>query len=334
MSGALGLYAQHLGAEEGIAPLDGGALRDAVDRAARLVDGADAVVVGIGSGMSSACGYDHYRRIPAFDGRFAPFERAHGFSSLMDGFYHLYASNEERWGFLAAYIAYMEECPVGEPYRQLRSLLEGREYFVLTTNVDGQVRRAFPEGRVWQFQGDFGFLQCGQPCCDELVPAGPVAAGILDAMGPDGVAAPADLLPRCPHCGWLGAPWVRDEGFLEGSAWREGRRRYERFVTGALSGARRVLFWELGVGGMTPSIIELPFWDMTRKNENAFYLRVNKGKASEPRQLGGRSLTVTADIADVMRFLADRARDVPRAAADTPANEREAKEAKETEGGL
>ena len=67
-----------------------------------------------------------------------------GSSSLMDGFYHLYATNEERWGFLAAYVSYMEDCPVGAPYRQLRELLEGREYFVLTTNVDGQVRRAFP----------------------------------------------------------------------------------------------------------------------------------------------------------------------------------------------
>ena len=57
---------------------------------------------------------------------------------------------------------------------------------------------------------------------------------------------------------------------------------------------------------MTPSIIELPFWDMTRRNPNAFYLRVNKGKASEPRQLMGRSLTVTGDIADVMARLTSR----------------------------
>ena len=62
----------------------------------------------------------------------------------------------------------------------------------------------------------------------------------------------------------------------------------------------RVLFLELGVGGMTPGVIELPFWDMTAHNDNAFYLRVNVGKVGEPRQLGERSLTVCADIADVM----------------------------------
>ncbi|WP_462134775.1 SIR2 family NAD-dependent protein deacylase [Slackia piriformis] len=302
MSRLMGLYAQHLSA--GVAPpaVDEETLARQVEQAANVLARADAVVCGIGSGMSTACGYDHYGRSAVFDGRFAKFERVHGFSSLMDGLYHLYASNEERWGFLAAYSAHLEAAPVGRAYRQLARLLEGKEYFVLTTNIDGQVRRAFPGENVWLFQGDFGFLQCGQPCCDELVPALPVARAMLDAMG-DGIAAPSDLLPRCPHCGWLRAPWVRDHGFLEGDAWRDGKRRYERFVSDALASGGRVVFLELGVGGMTPSIIEIPFWEMTRTNSNAFYLRVNMGKASEPRQLEGRSLTVTGDIADVFDML-------------------------------
>ena len=95
-------------------------------------------------------------------------------------------------------------------------------------------------------------------------------------------------------------PWVRDNTFLEGSFWQAQRQRYEGFVRDALSSGGRVLFLELGVGGMTPGVIELPFWDMTARNDNAFYLRVNVGKVGEPRQLGERSLTVCADIADVM----------------------------------
>ena len=155
---------------------------------------------------------------------------------------------------------------------------------MLTTNVDGQVRRAFAPERTWLFQGDLAFLQCGQPCCDELWSADAFVRRALN----------------CPRCGWLMAPWVRDETFLEGSFWRAQRRRYEAFVRDALSSGARVLFLELGVGGMTPGVIELPFWDMTARNDNAFYLRVNYGKAGEPRQLGERSLTVCADIADVM----------------------------------
>ena len=302
MSRLMSLYAQHLGAAAPRALGDGAALEAAVERAAELLREADAVVVGIGSGMSSACGYDHYHPIAEFGqgGSFERFRRAHGFETLMDGYYHLYATNEERWAFTAAYIDYMESAPVGRAYRQLASLLTSRDHVVLTTNVDGQVRRAFPDARTWLFQGDLAFLQCGQPCCDELLPADAFVRRALDAMGEDGVSVPPELLPRCPRCGWLMAPWVRDETFLEGSFWRAQRRGYETFVRDALSSGGRVLFLELGVGGMTPGVIELPFWDMTAHNDNAFYLRINYGKAGEPRQLGERSHTVCADIADVM----------------------------------
>lgn len=302
------LYAQHLGGEAPSGYASEAAYEAAVDRAAELIADADCVVAGIGSGMSSACGYDHYHPVPAFaeGGRLERFSRAYGFDTLMDGFYHLYATNEERWGFTAAYIDQMGSAPVGRAYRQLAALLANKEHFVLTTNVDGQVRRAFPEERVWLFQGDLAFLQCAQPCCEELWPAEPAARRILEAMGSEGVAAPVELLPRCPRCGWLMVPWVRDETFLEGSLWREQRGRYEAFVSRAFSSGGRVLFLELGVGGMTPAVIELPFWRMTERHESAFYLRINKGKEGEPAQLGDRSLTVCADIARVMDDLSAR----------------------------
>ena len=301
MSRLMGLYAQHLGVEQRSPYASRGEYEAAVARAAELLERADYVVAGIGSGMSSACGYDHYHPIRDFEegGRLERFRRAHGFETLMDGYYHLYASNEERWGFIAAYVDYVESAPVGRAYRQLAGLLAKKEHFVLTTNVDGQVRRAFAPGRTWLFQGDLAFLQCSQPCCDELWPADGFVRRALDAMGEGHVSAPSELLPRCPRCGWLMAPWVRDETFLEGSLWQEQRKRYEAFVGEALASGGCVLFLELGVGGMTPGVIELPFWDVTAHNDNAFYLRVNLGKIDEPRQLGERSLTVCADIADV-----------------------------------
>ena len=46
---------------------------------------------------------------------------------------------------------------------------------------------------------------------------------------------------------------------------------------------------------------------MVRANPNAFYLRINLGKVSEPQQLDGRSLTIGGDIA---RVLADLTNDI------------------------
>lgn len=298
------MYALHLNAPIPRPYEDDDAYRAATERAARLLREADAVVVGIGSGMSTACGYDFYRRIDAFDSRFSRFEQAHGISSLMEGFYHAFSTNEERWAFLAECIVFLEECPIGSAYESLERLLAGKPYTVITTNVDGQVRRAFPDERTWLFQGDFGYVQCSQPCCSDVAYAVPRMQEICAAMGHAGLAAPSDMLPRCPRCGWLMVPWVRDDAFAERGRWKKERGRYESFVADVLDHAAKVVFMELGVGGMTPSIIEIPFWRMVAGNENAFYLRVNAGKSGEPQQLLGRSLTITADLAVALEDMA------------------------------
>lgn len=87
-------------------------------------------------------------------------------------------------------------------------------------------------------------------------------------------------VPRCPRCGWQLVPWVRDDTFLQGAAWREGLGRYERFVRERGDG--RVLLLELGVGEMTPDIITLPFWSMAAKLPNAHLLSVNISGGTTP----------------------------------------------------
>ena len=58
-------------------------------------------------------------------------------------------------------------------------------------------------------------------------------------------------------------PWVRDDTFLQGAAWREGLGRYERFVRERGDG--RVLLLELGVGEMTPRHHHAPVLEYDRK---------------------------------------------------------------------
>jgi len=89
-------------------------------------------------------------------------------------------------------------------------------------------------------------------------------------------------------------PWVRDDTFLQGAAWRESLGRYERFVRERSD--RRVLLLELGVGEMTPGIITLPFWSMTAKLPDAHLLSVNISGGSAPLQLGSKAGAIQADL--------------------------------------
>lgn len=87
-------------------------------------------------------------------------------------------------------------------------------------------------------------------------------------MGSAGFEIRSDDVPRCPHCGWQLVPWVRDDTFLQGTAWRE----------------------------MTPGIITLPFWSMTAKLPDAHLLSVNISGDSAPLQLGNKAEAIRADL--------------------------------------
>ena len=212
-------------------------------------------------------------------------------------------SLEQQWAYYARYIDFMLREPASRPYLDLRSLIDHKDYFILSTNVDTQVEKTFSAERICNYQGSFAHLQCKQPCCDELFDASPYVERMLAGMA--GFEVRSEDVPRCPHCGWQLAPWVRDDTFLQGAAWRESLGRYERFVRER--GYGRVLLLELGVGEMTPGIITLPFWSMTAKLPDAHLLSVNISGGSAPLQLGSKAEAIQADLG--VLFSAARAGD-------------------------
>ena len=113
-----------------------------------LIDDADAIIVGIGSGMSSAAGFNHYNRAGMARAGMTDWQQAFGFKSLFDGFYHLYPSLEQQWAYYARYIDFMLREPASQPYLDLRSLIGHKDYFILSTNVDTQVEKTFPDERT------------------------------------------------------------------------------------------------------------------------------------------------------------------------------------------
>ena len=113
--------------------------------------------------------------------------------------YHLYSSLEQQWAYYARHIDFMLREPASQPYLDLRSLIGHKDYFILSTNVDTQVEKAFPAERVCNYQGSFAHLQCKQPCCDELFDAGPYVKRMLAGMA--GFEVRGEDVPRCPQCG-------------------------------------------------------------------------------------------------------------------------------------
>ena len=174
---------------------------------------------------------------------------------------------------------------------------------MLTTNVDQQFFRVFPKKQICAFQGDFSYCQCSQPCLDDIWENSELVKKLTGYLV--GVRLPEEAVPRCLDCGRVLVPWVRDDTFLEGTLWQDNLHRYHRFLRRWIMDQtdKKVLLLELGVGEMTPSIIKLPFWELTAKNENVFYACLNREASHRPEHLRGRSLYLQGDLAETLAAL-------------------------------
>ena len=272
-----------------------------IDRLKDEIKTADAIVLGAGAGLSTSAGftYDGER----FERNFADFRRKYGFTDMYSGGFYPYPSLEAHWAWWSRHILLNRyEAPVGAPYSALLRIVEGRDYFVLTTNVDHQFQLAgFDKKRLFYTQGDYGLWQCAKACHDRTydneAPVRLMAAKQRD------LRIPSDLVPICPKCG---APMTMnlrcDDAFVQDEGWYAAANRYRDFIRRHTNA--RVLFWELGVGSNTPMIIKFPFWQMTAQNERATYACVNKGEAAAPRNIAERSLCINEDISAVLNAIA------------------------------
>lgn len=257
-----------------------------------------AVVVGGASGMSAAAGYRHYYvRDEMFVENWGEYEKKYGFHNTFDGFYYHYRTPEESWGFNASVVKHIMDAPVGRPYLELRDLLEGKNFHILTTNQDLQFIKAFPEEKVSEIQGSWRFLQCSRRCHDGLYDAVKPIHDMAEAIDGD-LKVPTELLPHCPKCGALLEPWVRSWTFLEGKRYRDEHEKLNQFLR--KNHNKKTLFLELGVGRMTPMFIQEPFWSMTYAWPQAYYISINPKDALLPEALMDKGTAIHEDIAKVL----------------------------------
>lgn len=194
------------------------------------------------------------------------------------------------------------DVPAGKPYLDLLRLVQGRDYFVLTTNVDHQFQLAgFDRARLFYTQGDYGLWQCSRPCHQKIYNNEQAVRRMISLQ--HDMRIPSELVPRCPVCGAPMAINLRSDGtFVEDEGWYAARQRYEGFLK--THEHSRILLMELGVGFNTPGIIKLPFWQMTAANPKATYACLNLGEAFCPDEIGRQSLCIDRDLSDSLDLLA------------------------------
>lgn len=274
----------------------------------------DAVVIGAGSGLSTAAGFTYSGE--RFQKYFSDFERKYGFHDMYTGGFYPYETVEEYWVYWSRYIyinRYMNApLPV---YEQLFQLVKEKDYFVLTTNVDHCFQKAgFDKQRLFYTQGDYGLFQCSEPCHLETYDNRETVQKMVLSQGFEieengrlsvlkgkelKMRVSSDLVPVCLKCGKPMTMNLRcDSTFVQDEGWYEAVERYQMFIR--RHAHMKVLFLELGVGYNTPGIIKYPFWQMVKENRDAVYACINYEEAYAPKEIEKQSICISADIGEVL----------------------------------
>lgn len=279
-----------------------GNFSDEIKRLRENLDMADAILIGAGAGMSASAGLTYSGT--RFDRYFSDFHARYGISDIYSGGFYPYDTLEEYWAWWSRHIYYNRyDLPAGKPYTDLLKLVEGKDYFVLTTNVDHQFQLAgFDKKRLFYTQGDYGLWQCSKPCHQKTYDNEEAVRKMI-ALQTD-MKIPTELIPKCPVCG---APMTMnlrsDATFVQDEGWYAAANRYDDFVRRHEN--LRVLYLELGVGANTPVIIKYPFWQMTARNPKATYACLNAGEAIAPNAIAKQAICINADIGKTLHAVAD-----------------------------
>ena len=285
-------------------------LKDAFERA-------DAIVVGAGSGLSTSAGLTYSGE--RFERYFFDFAQMYGITDMYSGGFYPFPDMETFWAWWARHIYYNRYIDAPKPvYQDLLKLLEGRDYFVITTNVDHQFQRAgFDKKRLFYTQGDYGLLQSMNPKIRKTYDNEEWVMKAMEYQGfvrdADGVyqvpeqgnlcmRIPTDMIPKCPDDGSDMVTNLRaDDSFVEDEGWQKASMACAEYLHSHEN--QRVLYLDLGIGENTPVIIKYPFWQFTSENEKSTYACINYGTVYCPKKIEKRSICIRDDIGEVLKAL-------------------------------
>ena len=276
-----------------------------IERLQAALETSDAIVIGAGAGLSASAGLTYSGE--RFERYFSDFYRKYGISDMYSGGFYPFETLEEYWAWWSRHIFYNRYVDAPLPvYQKLLALVKGKDYFVLTTNVDHQFQRAgFEKRRLFYTQGDYGLWQCSKACHNKTYDNETEVRQMLARQWD--MKIPSELIPRCPVCGKPMTMNLRcDDTFVQDRGWYAAQNRYVDFLQRHKQG--KVLFLELGVGSNTPVIIKYPFWRMTAQNPDARYACINLGAPRCPAEIQPQSICIDADIYKVLCVISETRR--------------------------
>lgn len=272
-------------------------IKEDIKQIVDVIDNAEALVLGAGSGLSSAAGFKYEGMF--FEDNFSDFIEEYGFSDMYSAGFYPFETLEEYWGYWSRHI-YLNRYKYkdNELYKNLIDFIKDKNYFVITTNVDHQFQLSgVDKNRLFYTQGDYGLFQCSVPCHNKTYDNEDIIAEMVEKQKDRKI--PSNLVPYCPKCNKPMTTNLRiNDTFVEDEGWHRAHENYKNFLD--INKYKKIVFLELGVGFNTPGIIKYPFENMISKYENAVLIRINQEKSPYFFDIKDKIIFVKGDLKETL----------------------------------
>src|SRR6185369_7985683 len=171
-------------------------------RAAQIIREAEVFIIAAGAGMGVDSGLPDFRGDHGFWKAYPPYARL--------GLSFVDCANPEHferdpafgWGFYGHRTNLYRSTVPHEGFHIIRKWIErnNSDYFVVTSNVDGQFQKAgYADDRILEVHGSIHHLQCHTPCCRSIWPNNEQIPINMETMR-------SRNIPGCPHCHGVSRP--------------------------------------------------------------------------------------------------------------------------------
>ena len=271
-----------------------------ITKAKQMIAEADCIIIGAGSGLSSAAGLEYSGE--SFETNFKDFIKKYNFSDLYSASFYDFKTQEEKWAFFAKMIEVnrYNKTPL-KLYEDLYKIVKDKKYFVLSTNVDGQFYNSgFDESKVFEVQGDYQYLQCENACHNKLYDNKELVHKWLENTRDCKI--PSELVMKCPVCGGnMDMNLRKDANFVQDENWYKQATRYKEFLKEAEN--KNVVLLEIGVGFNTPGIIRYPFEQMVKDDDRTMLIRINKDYPMPMLDIKNKVISFDEDTSEIIEDL-------------------------------
>lgn len=264
-----------------------------IQQAANEISNAEALVICTGAGMGVDSGLPDFRGDSGFWNAYPMYE------DLGINFYdaanpiHFQRDPAFGWGFYGHRTNLYRET---EPHAGFAIIKRwgdrlGGNYFVVTSNVDGQFQKAgFPEDAIVEVHGSIHHLQCLSPCGQKIWRNN--HKYIIDHT-----TMRAATLPHCPDCGEVARPNILMFGDFSWISTRTDNQeqRFNRFLIE--NNGRRLVIVELGAGTAVPTIRHLT--ETLGRKKNARAIRINPREA----EIGSAHISIADGALSALRAI-------------------------------